>query len=65
MTIAEKCKRELKRRRALHCVYGLKRKNAEFIAQDETKARYFYSDKAFEKFAEMFRDCYILAIHKR
>ena len=57
---AIKC--EMRRRKSLHCVYGFSTADGVKVVDDAKKARYFSSDKAFEKWAEVARltDCVIL-----
>lgn len=58
-------KREMKKRGAMHCVYGFTTANGSRVVADAKKARYFTSEKAFEKWAKLVRltECTILALH--
>ena len=63
----EEIKREMRRRKALHCVYGFSSANGLKIVANAKSARYFSSDESFNKWADFvtLTDCTILAIHAR
>jgi hypothetical protein len=63
----EDVKREMRRRKALHCVYGFSSANGLKMVADAKSARYFSSDESFEKWADLvtLTDCGIFAIHAR
>lgn len=65
-TLREALKRVMSKRKSLHCVYGFGTPQGAKIVDDARKARYFTSDEAFAKWADLvsLTGCTIYALHR-